>query len=127
MTDATAKFFGDLGQRGDDPRLRKATGTLRFDIVHNDEIEHWMVAADHGDVKVSHPDGPEDSDCVVRTDKALFEGITRGEENATAAMLRGALWVEGDLELLWLFQRLLTGAPTASEAREASAGRSAPR
>jgi putative sterol carrier protein len=52
---------------------------------------------------------PEAIECesVVRGDKALFEEIARGAANTTTAMLRGALSVEGDLELLWLLQRVM--------------------
>jgi len=120
MTDATAKFFDDLASRGTDPRLHKVMGALRFDLVHNDQVEHWVLAFDRGDVQVSRQNAPENCDCVVRTDKALFEGIARGEANVTAAMLRGALSVDGSLELLLLFQRLLTSASTSHEATKGS-------
>ena len=50
------------------------------------------------------------ADCLVRADKALIDGIARGEVNATAALLRGELTAVGDLELLMLVQRLFPGA-----------------
>jgi predicted lipid carrier protein YhbT len=125
MADATAKFFADLAERGDDTRLRKVTGVLRFDIVHDDQIDYWVVAADNDGLVVSHRDTPQDSDCVLRTDTALFERMARGEENATAAMLRGAMTVEGQLELvLLLFQRMLPDAPRSDGRPEDSVVRS---
>jgi hypothetical protein len=33
MIDATAALFDELARRGDEPLLRKATGTVRFDVV----------------------------------------------------------------------------------------------
>ena len=32
MTDATTEFFQELAERGHEPALEKATGTLRFDL-----------------------------------------------------------------------------------------------
>jgi hypothetical protein len=48
--------------------------------------------------------------------------MMRGEVNAMAAYLRGELILEGDPELLVLFQRVLPGPATAS-ARRGSTGR----
>jgi hypothetical protein len=39
--------------------------------------------------------------------------------NATAAVLRGELAIEGDWELMVLFQRLLPGPPTSRARRQA--------
>jgi hypothetical protein len=44
-------------------------------------------------------------------DQALFEQIVTGRENATAALLRGLIDVEGNPQLLVLFQRLFPGMP----------------
>ena len=51
----------------------------------------------------------ERADCVIRAEKTLFDGITRGETSAVAAVLRGDIVIEGDRELLVLFQRLFPG------------------
>jgi putative sterol carrier protein len=51
------------------------------------------------------------ADCTIRATKQVFDGVAGGEVNATAAVLRGALVVEGDPELLTLFQRLFPGPP----------------
>jgi putative sterol carrier protein len=60
---------------------------------------------------VSHANAK--ADCVVRMDQALFEQIVTGRENATAALLRGLVTVEGKPQLLVLFQRLFPGPPDA--------------
>jgi hypothetical protein len=107
MTDATVEFFDALGRRGHEPRLLKASGTLRWDLVDGDTTEQWYVAVSKGDVTVSKEGGP--AGCVARTERAVFDRLASGEANAMAAVLRGALGVEGDVELLVLFQRLFPG------------------
>jgi putative sterol carrier protein len=66
---------------------------------------------DKGDVDVKHKGG--EADCVVRADRKVFEGMIGGRVNAFAAVLRGAVTVEGDPTLLVLLQRLLPGPPSA--------------
>ena len=51
--------------------------------------------------------------------KKLIEA--KSEVNAMAALLRGAMGVEGDVELLVLFQRLFPGPPR-SRSRRHTAG-----
>ena len=110
MTDATTEFFEDLDARGHEPLLEKATGTLRIDLSNGKRRAHWLVTVKKGDVTVSHANAK--ADCVIRMDQALFEQIVTGRENATAALLRGLVTVEGKPQLLVLFQRLFPGPPT---------------
>jgi putative sterol carrier protein len=113
MTDATAEFFQGLEARGHEPALEKSTGTLRFDISNGGKRRtRWSVAIKRGDVTVSHRNTK--ADCVVRADHALFDGIARGEINTIAAVLRGAMDVEGDLRLLIGFRRLFPDPPRSS-------------
>ena len=112
MTDATAQFFGELESRGSDPRVAKARGTLRFDLADGKRTQRWLVAIDRGAIAVSHRNAR--ADCVVRADKATFDGIAGGELNAFATILRGAMRVEGDPQLLVFFQRLFPGPPRES-------------
>jgi putative sterol carrier protein len=109
MTDPTAEFFDELGRRGHEPLLEKATGTLRFDVADGKRVARWLVTINKGDVTVSREN--RRADCVVRADKVLFDKTVRGRANAMAALLRGAIGVEGEPELLVLFQRLLPGPP----------------
>ena len=122
MTDATADFFDGLAERGHEPLLEKATGTVRFDLEEGKKTGRWLIAVDKGDVAVSRQNFR--ADCVVSADKALFDEIASGKTNGMAALLRGALSVEGDIQLLALFQRLFPGPsrsrkrrPTAASAR----------
>jgi putative sterol carrier protein len=110
MTDATTEFFQGLATRGHEPVLAKATGTLRFDLRDGGaRAERWLITIDKGDVAVSHKNAK--ADCVVRADRALFEGIASGESNAMAAFLRGAVEIDGDRGLLLAFQRAFPGPP----------------
>ena len=104
MSDPTAAFFDDLGRSGHSHALEKATGTLRFDVAHGGRTEPWFVTIDRGDVAVSH--STRRADCVASGDKAVFDGLVSGRQNALAALLRGDVGVQGDIELLVLFQRL---------------------
>ena len=123
MKDPTTEFFDELGRRGHEPMLRKATGTLSFDISDGASTAHWSVVVKKGDVSVSRAHG--EADCTVKTDRPLFDAIVSGEKNAMAAILRGEVAIEGDPELLVLFQRVFAGPPESIRRRElAVAGRS---
>src|SRR6476661_2274023 len=115
MTDATAEFFDALVARGHEPLLEKATGTMRFELKDGKKTDRWLVTVAKGDLTVSRQNLR--ADCVVRADKSLFDGIASGKTNAMAALLRGAMSVEGDLQLLVLFQRLFPGPPRSRRRR----------
>jgi putative sterol carrier protein len=121
MTDATAEFFDGLGRRGHEPLLEHATGTVRFDLERGRRTEHWLVSIEKGDVVVSRANS--EADAVIRADRELFDLIVSGEMNTMAAMLRGAISVDGDKELVVLFQRLLPGPPRSKAKRRATARR----
>jgi SCP-2 sterol transfer family len=112
MTDATTEFFQNLGARGHEPRLEKATGTIRFDFSNDKRKAPWLVTIEKGDLTVSRKRGR--ADCVAEADQELFDGIVKGEVNPIAALLRGSMYVEGNPELLVLFQRLFPGPPGAT-------------
>jgi len=97
--------------------LRNARGTLRFDLVNGKSKAQWTVTLKKGDVSVSRSTAK--ADCVVTTDRPLFNAIVRGERNAFAAILRGEIHMEGDVELLVLFQRVFAGPAESIARREA--------
>jgi putative sterol carrier protein len=111
----TEELFEALGRRGHEPLLEQARGTLRFEL-ENGQARRWCVEVDRGDVVVSHAN--RKADATVRVDAQLFDRIVRGEVNAMAALLRGALKVEGDPQLLMLFQRLFPGPVGASQSAD---------
>ena len=118
MTDSTSEFFDELDRRSHEPLLEKASGTLRFDLADGKRTDRWLVTVKKGDVAVSHRNVR--ADCVVRADRALFDGVAGGEVNAMAALLRGAMGFEGDVGLLVLFQRLFPGPPRSRSRRHAA-------
>jgi putative sterol carrier protein len=118
-TDAVGEFFHGLAERGREPLLQNVSGTLRFDLVDGERVEHWYLTVKNGDVAVSQKDA--EADAIVRTAKVLFDGMTAGRVNAMAAALRGTLVPHGNLALVVSFQRLFPG-PAASHAK-AGAGR----
>jgi putative sterol carrier protein len=115
--DTVGDFFAGLAERGREPLLQNVSGTLRFDLVDGERVEHWYLAVKNAGVAVSHEDA--EADAVVRTDRALFEGMTTGRVNAMAAALRGALALRGNLALFVSFQRLFPG-PDAARAKAGS-------
>ena len=114
-TDATAEFFAALVERGHEPLLEKATVTLRFDLKDANKTDRWLVSIVKGDLAVSRQNLR--ADCVASADKALFDDIVSGKTNALAAMLRGAISIEGDTQPLVLFQRLFPGPPRSRRRR----------
>jgi hypothetical protein len=104
--DAIAAFFDRLAAHGPDPRLAKATGTMRFEIAHGRRTERWFMAVKKGEVSVSRKNSA--ADLVIHADRPLFERVVRGKANAMAAFLRGEISIEGFApQMLVLFQGLL--------------------
>ena len=115
------EFFADLAQRGHDPRLHRANGSVLFELTRTGGTDRWRVGMALGDVTVSSgrdADTDGGAGCVVRGTGSLFDEIVSGRANAMAAMLRGELVPEGDLELLYEFQRVFPGPPGALHPRE---------
>jgi putative sterol carrier protein len=122
MADATAEFFGELGRRGHEPLLNKVTATVRFDLVQGRKTDRWFVTIKQGDIMASRRSAK--ADCTIRTSKAVFDRMARGEENLMAATLRGDIDVEGNVTLLVLFRRLFPGPPGSRRRRSKAKARS---
>jgi putative sterol carrier protein len=118
MSDTSVQFFEELGRRGHEPLLQHATGTIRFELAQGKRTDRWLVSIKKGDITVSHGNG--EADTVVNADEALFHRLVSGEQNAMAALLRGAVGVEGRVQLLAQFQRLLPGPPKRRRRRAAA-------
>jgi putative sterol carrier protein len=103
-TDATAAAFHELGRRGHQQSLEEATGSIRFDLVEGTRTDHWLVTLNKGALSVSRKN--VDADCVIRTDKRVFDAMASGELNEMAAYLRGELTLEGNPELVVLIRRI---------------------
>jgi putative sterol carrier protein len=104
LTDPTAAFFDDLKQRGHEPLLSGKRGSVRIEITKGRATERWLVEYDEGELNVSQRN--RNADTTLRADKKVFDQIASGEANAMAALLRGAMSAEGNLNVLIVFQRL---------------------
>ena len=116
--DVTERFFEELAQRGHEPLLRKARGTIKFEIVDGKRVDRRVVAVDRGDIKVSRRNLACDG--VIRVDKTVFERIASGRSNPIAAVLRNELAAHGDWRLLVLLQRLFPGPPKTRPSRRSA-------
>jgi SCP-2 sterol transfer family len=110
MTDATRKFFEDLGRRSHEPLISKYSGRVRFVLRDGRRTENWVLTIDRGDLTVSRGGGA--AACTIRADKALFDRLATGEQNVMTAALRGAIVCIGDPELLLAIGRMFPGPPS---------------
>lgn len=115
MSDPTASFFDELSRRGHERLLRETTGTLRFDVEHDSEVESWFLGIRQGDLSVSRD--KRAADCVVHASKSLFDRLVTGQTHIYSAWARNELRAEGELRLARLFQRVLPGPPGARHPR----------
>jgi putative sterol carrier protein len=123
MTEPTREFFSRLSDQHQ-PVLKSMTGSMRFDIADGERTEHWYVQIRKGDTTVSHQGG--EADCVIGADIATFDAILTGRMNAMAAVLRGAVTIEGKVILLTALQRLFPGTTEAPERPQAGYARRTP-
>jgi hypothetical protein len=113
---STLTFFEELCAQPQ-PLLARTRGRLRFEVRDADEVTHWHVDIDRGDVSLTRDvdaDAAGESNAVVHVDRALFESIVSGQSNAMSAVLRGEMGVEGSMDLLVIFQRMFPGPPPAT-------------
>jgi putative sterol carrier protein len=105
MADPIGGFFDELAARRHEPLLEKVTGTLRFDVTNGRQTRRWLLTVKKGELTVSRNNAA--ADLVLRGKRPLLERMFKGKANGMSAVLRGELTVEGNSELLVLFQRLL--------------------
>ena len=107
MSEATEQFFDELARRGNEPALARVTGRVRFDIVDGRHTRHWLVTIEDGHITVASRKGK--ADCTMRAEVDVFDRLARGQDNAMAATLRGALVCSGEVDLLLAIQKLFPG------------------
>jgi putative sterol carrier protein len=114
VEDVISSFFESLN--GPHPAVPKTiSGNLRFDLQDGNRVEHWRVTFAKGVVSTVRSNAA--SDCVAHTDKETMEAIIQGRVNAMAALLRGAIKIEGQALLLALFRSLLTAPAAETESK----------
>jgi len=107
MSDRAEQFFGEIGQHGCERLLEEATGTMRFELEHENGIEYWFLSISNANVEVSRD--KRDADTVLHLNRTLFDRMTVGEANLYTAWVRNELRIQGDVRLARLFQRVLPG------------------
>ena len=112
MAGASTDFLEDMGRRGYLPLLEQIKGRLRLDLIEGRETDSWLIVVEDGNVRVSR--GRQDADCVIYAERVFFDRIATGEVNALAALLRGLIQIEGDLQLALSVGRALPGPPHSS-------------
>ena len=100
--------------------MRKAEGSVRFEIVDGRRTRRWLVTFHHGRVSVEPARADSEASCLVRAERSVFEGLAAGRLNAVTALLRGDLFAEGDWRLLVRLQRLFAG-PRSSRRKATAA------
>lgn len=115
MADPIAEFFDTLYRRGHERLLENFSGTIRFDLASGEQVDHWLLAIDRGDLSVSRE--ARDADCVLHADRDFFARVVLGESKPLTAMARNDIRVEGKLPLFIMFERLLPGPPGARDPR----------
>jgi hypothetical protein len=121
MSQVTEKFFDELVRCGYKHPLRKVTGSIRFDIEHDQRIDHWFVLITKGDIRVSRE--KRDADAILCTDEAFFDRMARGEAEPLEAWLRNDVTSEGRFRLIVLLERLFPGPPGARHPRAVACAR----
>lgn len=112
MTDVVDRFFDGLTQRGYEPMLQRANGTIRFDLHEGDSTDHWRVSIDHGHVTVRHDDAA--SDTVITEERETMADTILGKKTIMIAIAQGQVGLSGDSERFVIFQRLFGREPEAA-------------
>lgn len=115
MADVTEEFFDQLGRRGHERLTATTTGTIRFDLAHEEGVDRWLVTITNGEVEVSREE--RDADTIIRTGTAFFERMLRGEAKPLPAWLRNDITSEGEFRFIVLLERLFAEPPGSRHPR----------
>jgi hypothetical protein len=113
-------FFTALNDRGSRPLPPTVDGTLRFDIRHGEDTEHWLVRMADGRAYAKESDAA--ADCVIAIDRSLLERILGGEQRMSSAFVRYAYTIEGNFSLIPAFEWLLPDIVGARHPRQLAQG-----
>jgi hypothetical protein len=113
---ATAAFFDRLGHRRHEPMLEGVYGTIRFDLRDEQGTDHWFVQIENGHLRLAREELP--AECVVHTDREVFDQWVTGRTRSMPSWLRHEFWVEGNAGLMRIFDRVLPGPAHARHPRD---------
>ncbi|SCL28866.1 SCP-2 sterol transfer family protein [Micromonospora rhizosphaerae] len=125
MSETTREFFDALERHGHERVLKKTSGTIRFDLERDHEVDHWFVEIRAGVARVSRQNS--DADTVIRADNVFFDRMVRGEAKPLPAWLRNEITTEGKFRFIVLLERLFAPPPGARHPRALAGDREGPR
>ncbi len=111
MAELDRSLLDALAERSHERPATASSGVVRFDVDAGGRSDSWYLTIAKGVVTVARKGG--EPDCIVTGDVATFDAVLSGKANAMAALLRGALDVQGKFVLLTALQRLFPGSPGA--------------
>jgi putative sterol carrier protein len=111
MAELDESLLETLAERSQEQPITAFNGIVRFDVRDGDRVDEWYLTIAKGIVTVARKGG--EPDCVLAGDVTTFDAVLSGKANAMAAILRGALDVQGKVVLLTALQRLFPGSPGA--------------
>ncbi len=124
MATPSEEFFDEIARHGHEPLLEHVNGSVRVELVEGVCTEHWYIEVMNGDIMVTQDNA--EADAAFRAERSLFDRAAAGEENLMAALLRGEVTGEGNLELIVMLERLMPGPPSSATQRRVSRGGSRP-
>ncbi|MFG2052636.1 SCP2 sterol-binding domain-containing protein [Micromonospora sp. NPDC048930] len=124
MSDPIEAFFAQLARTAPERLLRRAAGTIRFELTGAGGMDVWHLTIAEGQVAVTRAE--READTVIRTDREFFLRMARGEAKPLAAWLRNDITTEGRFRFVVLLERLFPPPPGARHPRALDAGRGEP-
>lgn len=119
MSESVRAFFDGLAHGGG-RMLRQVSGSVRFDLVHAEGVDHWLVTIDQGRITVSQG-GTADADTVISADQTLFLRMAYGEVKPLPAWLRNEFSADGEFRFVIMLERLFAPPKVARHPRVAAA------
>ena len=137
----TADFFEELSRRGHEPLLQRVQATIRFEVTDDGDADGSdaggsagsggsgdghdgpggattvrLVTVDHGDLRIltDRAGAGATADATIGCSASELDALVSGRTSAMASLLRGALTVQGDPELVVLAQRLFSRHPVSA-------------
>ena len=104
MSDPVEDFFQELARRRYEPLLQHTAGSIRFDLLDGNQVDHWWVGIDRGRLTVCHEDRAREEHRPQ--DRSTFLDIILGRRNPMTTFLQGDAGYSGESEPLVVFQRL---------------------
>jgi predicted lipid carrier protein YhbT len=107
VKDPTAEFFEGLSQGRAKELSPKIRATIRFDLSTDTDVQHWFTDIENGTIRVSREE--READCVIKSDKKLFDRLAEGKGNVFSAWFRNEIGLSGSRWLMTVLRHILPG------------------